>query len=268
MMNQNFAQFFWLIFVKRSLIVSMAKRELASQYIGSFFGLFWTFINPMVTIFVFWVIFSVGFKVQPVNDVPFVVWLAAGMSIWFCFADIVNGATGVVVTYAQLIKKTFFPARILPVVKCLSGLFTHGVFLLVLLGLIAFQRMPFNLFWFQSLYYLFCMLFLALGIGWLLAALQVFVRDTSHIVSVVLQLGFWGTPIFWDLTMMPDKFQIIFKLNPMYYIVQGYRESFIYFEPFWHHPLQTLYFWIIALLMFVCGAVVFRKLRPQFADVL
>jgi len=267
-MIQNFFQFIKLIFAKRSLIVSMAKRELASQYVGSFFGLFWTFINPLVTIFVFWVIFSVGFRVQPVNDVPFVVWLAAGMSVWFCFADIINGSTGVVVAHAQLIKKTFFPASILPIVKALSCLFTHGVFLAVLVGLIIFQKMPFDVYWLQALYYLVCMLILALGIGWLLAALQVFVRDTAHIVGVLLQLGFWATPIFWDLNMMPDNLQIIFKLNPMYYIVQGYRESFIYFEPFWHHPLQTLYFWVVALFMMVLGPVVFRRLRPQFGDIL
>ena len=195
-MVQQFFEFIKLILAKRSLIISMAKRELASQYIGSLFGLFWTFINPFVTIFVFWVIFSVGFKVRPVNDVPFVVWLAAGMAIWFCFSDIINGSTGVVVKYAQLIKKTFFPASILPLVKAVSGLFTHAVFLLVLVGLLIFQGMPFNLYWLQFLYYLCCMLVFALGTAWLLAALQVFVRDTVHFVGVLLQLGFWATPIF------------------------------------------------------------------------
>lgn len=267
-MIQKLFEFIRFIFTKRSLIISMARREIASQYIGSCFGLFWTFINPAVTIFVFWVIFSVGFKVQPVNNVPFVVWLAAGMAIWFCFADIVSGSTSVVVSHSQLIKKTLFPASILPIVKAVSGLFIHGVFLLVLVGLIIFQGMPFNFYWLQFFYYLCCMLVLALGISWLLAALQVFVRDTAHIVGVLLQLGFWATPIFWDLNIMPEKLHIIFKLNPMYYIVQGYRESFIYFTPFWNHPVQTLYFWAVALLMLVIGPLVFRSLRPQFADVL
>lgn len=267
-MFQKLFEFIKLILSKRSLIISMAKRELANQYIGSLFGLFWTFINPLVTIFVFWVIFSVGFKVQPVNNVPFVVWLAAGMAIWFCFTDIINGSTGVVVRYAQLIKKTFFPASILPLVKAVSSLFTHAVFLLVLIGLLIFQGMPFNLYWLQFLYYLCCMLVFAIGTAWLLAALQVFVRDTIHFVGVLLQLGFWATPIFWDLNIMPEKLQIIFKLNPMYYVVQGYRESFIYFMPFWHHPVQTIYFWVVALSMLVIGPVVFRTLRPQFADVL
>ena len=267
-MIQKLFEFIRFIFTKRSLIISMARRELASQYIGSFFGLFWTFINPLVTIFVFWVIFSVGFKVQPVNDVPFVVWLAAGMSVWFCFADLVNGSTNVVVAYSQLIKKTFFPASILPIVKALSCLFTHGVFLVVVIGLIIFQGMPFKLYWLQAIYYLGCMLVFALGLGWLLSALQVFARDISHIVGVLLQLGFWATPIFWDLKIMPDNLQIFFKLNPMFYIVQGYRESFIYFEPFWHHPLQTLYFWVVALLMLAIGSLVFKRLRPQFSDVL
>ena len=109
---------------------------------------------------------------------------------------------------------------------------------------------------------------LALGLGWAVSALNPFMRDVGQIVSVVLQIGFWATPIFWDINMMPSKLQIVLKLNPMFYIVQGYRESFIYFLPFWKHPFQTLYFWIVAVAIFVIGALIFKKLKPQFVDVL
>lgn len=260
--------FFKFILSKQSLIAAMARRELANKYVGSYIGFFWTIINPIVTIFILWAIFSVGFKVKPVGDAPFVIWLTAGMAAWYCFATILTDSTNCIVDYTQLIKKTQFPASILPIVKVVSALMIHGIFLSILIFLLIFERMPVSLYFIQFLYYLFCMLVLALGFGWLLAAINVFLRDTSLIVGVVLQLGFWATPIFWDLSIMPESWQFYFKLNPMFYIVQGYRESFIYFEPFWNHPYQTIYFWAVTGFVLSLGIYVFKKSRPHFADAL
>ncbi|MEW5910190.1 MAG: ABC transporter permease [Thermodesulfobacteriota bacterium] len=267
-MIRSFYYFIRLIILQRNLIFSMAKREVATHYVGSLLGFIWTFIHPMVMIFVFWVVFSIGFRVQPIQNVPFVVWLTAGMAAWFVFADIVGGSSAVIVANAHLIKKTVFHSQILPVVKIASSLITHTVFLCVLLGLILFQKMTFSLYFLQFIYYLFCLAILALGLGWAVSALNVFIRDIGQIVGVILQIGFWATPIFWDIGIMPEKIRFFFKLNPMYYIIQGYRESFIYFYPFWNHPIQTLYFWGVTSALFVVGALIFQKLKPQFADAL
>lgn len=267
-MIKSFYNFIRLIFLQKHLIVSMAKREVAAKYVGSFLGFIWTFINPMVLIFVFWVVFSIGFRVQPKNDIPFIVWLTAGMAAWFVFADIVNGSANVVIVNANLITKTLFHSQILPLVTIVSCLITHSVFLLLLFGLIAIQKLPFSLYFLQFIYYLGCMSVFALGLGWIVSALNVFIRDVAQIVGVIIQVGLWATPILWDISMMPPKIQMIFKLNPMFYIVQGYRESFIYFIPFWKHPYQTLYFWAVAITVFVVGALIFKSLKPQFADVL
>ena len=143
MVFQGFIKFNRLLLSHRYLIVSMAKREIASQYVGSFLGFVWTFIKPLVLISVFWFVFSVGFRSQPMGgDIPFVVWLAAGMAPWFCFTDIVINSTGAVVGAAPLVKKTLFPSQILPIIKLLSGLITHSVFLIILIGLLLFQGIP------------------------------------------------------------------------------------------------------------------------------
>jgi lipopolysaccharide transport system permease protein/teichoic acid transport system permease protein len=139
---------------------------------------------------------------------------------------------------------------------------------MVLIGLIILQKMPFTFYFLQFLYYLFCLCALALGIGWIVSALNVFIRDVGQIVEVAVQIGFWATPIFWDVNIMPPKFQTIFKLNPMFYVVQGYRDSFIYFKPFWEYPYQTLWFWTLTSITLVSGALIFKKLKPQFAEVL
>ena len=142
------------------------------------------------------------------------------------------------------------------------------VFLVILVGLILSQGVPLRFHSIQCIYYLCCFSLLALGVSWLVSALNVFVRDVGQIVGVILQVGFWGTPIFWDIKMMSPEVQVWLKLNPFYYIVRGYRESFIDFVPFWHHGLYTLYFWLFTCGMLLSGAYVFRKLKPQFADVM
>jgi len=267
-MIKNFFSFFSSPFAHRQLIQTMARREEKGQYAASFLGAAWTFIHPLVLIFVFWFVFSVGFKAKPMNNVPFVVWLTAGMMPWFFFSDILSTSAGVVVWHANLIKKTLFPSHILPVVRIVAGLVTHLVFLVLLIGLLAFQQIPFTLYFIQFFYYSFCLCLFSLGLSWIVSALNVFIRDVSQLVAVIVQIGFWVTPIFWDLQIMPEKAQLLLKLNPMYYIVQGYRDTFIYGVGFWHHPYLTLYFWLVCLATLFLGTFVFQRLQPQFADVL
>jgi len=187
---------------------------------------------------------------------------------WFAFSDILGGSSNVIIANANLIKKTLFPSQILPIVTVASSFIAHSVFIIVLLGLISLNSMSPSFYYLQFIYYLFCLSVLGVGLGWAVSALNVFIRDIGQFVSIVLQIGFWATPILWDIQMMPENLQFLVKLNPMFYIVQGYRESFIYFIPFWNHPLQTLYFWTVAILLFVIGALIFQRLKPQFPDVL
>ena len=105
----------------------MAKREVATQYVGSAMGFIWTFIHPMVLICVLWVVFSLGFRVRPVDDAPFVVWLTAGMCGWFVFSDILGKSANVIIANANLIKKTLFPSQILPIVAVVSSFIAHSL---------------------------------------------------------------------------------------------------------------------------------------------
>jgi ABC-type polysaccharide/polyol phosphate export permease len=263
-----FIRFFRLILSQRQLILALAQREIRTQYIGSMLGIVWTFIQPAVLILVFWFVFSVGFKAKPINDVPFAVWLTAGMAPWFVFADIIVKSSSAVVGNAHLIKKSVFPSQILPVVKLVASSFTHLAFIFLLIILLVFQQVWTGWYVLQVFYYYLCLCVLALGIGWMVAALHVFIRDVGQIVAVIIQVGFWATPILWDIHIMPATVQTILKFNPVFYIIQGYRDSFISGIPFWHRLDYTLYFWTVAGCLFVLGAMVFRRLKGQFADVL
>ncbi len=260
--------FFTNIFQNLPLLKNLALREIRQQYIGSSLGIVWQIISPLVLITVFWVVFSVGFRVQPASGVPFAVWLTAGMAAWFVFSEIVSGCVHSITSNTHLVKKVVFPVQALPIVKVITALSNHLIFLGILFVLILLNDIPITWFYFQGLYYFFCMIVLALGIGWAVAALNVFTRDTARLVGVLLQVGMWATPILWDIKILPEPYRSLFAANPVHYIVQGYRDSFLYATPVSARVEDTILFWVIAGTLLVLGVFVFKRLRPQFADLL
>ena len=125
-----------------------------------------------------------------------------------------------------------------------------------------------TLYWIQTLYYLFATSVLILGLSWVTSSVVVFFRDIGQFVTMIIQFGFWLTPIFWNIDTIPKQYHWIIQLNPMAYIVDGYRNSMIYHKWFWEDMGMTIYFWIVTLVIFVLGGLTFKKLRPHFADVL
>ena len=93
-------------------------------------------------------------------------------------------------------------------------------------------------------------------------------KDVGQLVAMLIQFGFWGTPIFWSLKLIPESYQWVFKMNPMYYIIEGYRNSFIYHKWFWELGYTNISFWLFTVAVMLFGAFIFKKLRPHFADVL
>ena len=122
----------------------------------------------------------------------------------------------------------------------------------------------------QMLYYTFAMMILLLGLIYATSAIVVFFKDLGQIINIILQIGVWMTPIMWNIDGMelnPILITIL-KLNPMYYIVAGYRDSLINKAGFWEQPGMTIYYWILTIVLFIIGTKIFKKLKPHFADVL
>ena len=267
-MVRHFINFLIDLYRNRALILQLTVRDFKSRYLGSYLGLLWAFIQPVVTILIFWFVFEVGFKSAPVGDFPFILWLMTGIIPWFFIADTLLNGTGSVVENSYLVKKIVFRVSMLPVVKLLSALVVHVFFVLVIFLIFSVYRVYPGLHSLQIIYYGFSAIVLLLGLTWLTSSLVVFLKDVGQIVSMVIQFGFWLTPIFWSLQMIPGKYQIHLKLNPAYYIIQGYRDSFVHNVWFWEHPVYTAYYWMFTGFVFVLGALVFSRLRPHFADVL
>lgn len=257
------------LFYNRELIFRLAKNDFKTKYAGSIFGIIWAFIQPLSTILIYWFVFSVGLKSgSPVEDVPFIFWFMLGLVPWFFFQEAIINATNCMLEYSYLVKKVVFKISILPIIKISSSFFIHIVFILITLLVGLAYGFKSDLYLLQLPYYIFCIFFLTLGISYATSAIILFFKDLGQIINILLQVGMWMTPIMWSYTMIPTEYQWIEKLNPFFYIVEGYRSIFIEKHWFWENIFQTLYFWIFSCLMFSIGIIIFKKLKPHFADVL
>ena len=261
------------IYKNRRLVAKLAKNDFKTRYAGSYLGIVWAFIQPVITILVYWFVFSVGFR-SGTGDlgVPFVLYLVAGIVPWFFFQDALMGGTNSLLEYNYLVKKVVFNISVLPVVKIISAMFVHAFFVLFTIILYAaYGKFP-DFYYLQIIYYSVCVFILVLGLSYATSAIVIFFRDLTQIINIVLQVGVWLTPIMWIVEASPlmghPVIMKILKLNPMYYIVSGYRNALIDKQWFWEHPGMTLYFWALTVILFVFGTRLFQKLKVHFADVL
>lgn len=256
------------LFRNQPLILALARRELQSRHVGTFGGFTWTFAHPLGMMLVFYLVFSVGFKAKGPGELPFALWFVCGMVPWLFFSETLQAVTASVVRCSPLVKKTVFPSEVLPVVHIVAGAVNHGVFLLLILAMLMWfhvNLLPARL---SFVWFLFGLCGLLTGLGWLLAAVQVFYRDVSHIVTVVLNMWFWATPIVWSPEMLPREYHRLLLINPMYYIVEGYRGALISEEIAWPEVTHALAFWCTVVILLAAGAAVFKRLKPDFVDVL
>lgn len=259
----------------RKLIWRLSKNDFKTRYAGSYLGMVWAMIQPIITVLVYWFVFEKGLSAGAVTAregvvVPYVLWLTSGLVPWFYFSEAMSNGTNALLEYNYLVKKVVFDIDVLPIVKIVSAVFIHAFFVCFMLVLNICYGMYPDLYTLQILYYSICMIIFVLAVCYLTSALVVFFRDLNQIVSIFLQVGIWMTPIMWQLDILDDMpmLQKVFKLNPMYYIVSGYRDALFEKVYFWEHPWLSGYFWILTIVLLVLGTRVFAKLKVHFADVL
>lgn len=253
----------------KKLILNLAKNDFKTRFAGSYFGIFWAFVNPVVTILLYWFVFTVGFRNPGTEaDYPFVLWLIGGLIPWFLFSESLTNGTNALLEYTYLVKKVVFRISVLPVVKVLAASFVHFFFLVVMVVIYWVMGYPPTLYLLQVFYYLICIWALVIGLVYATSAIVLFFRDLSQIINIFMQVFMWMTPIMWNESMLNGPLSLIYKLNPMYYVVRGYRESFLLHVWFTKHWASGLYFWGVVILLFVVGTTIFQRLRPHFADVL
>ncbi|MCM1045110.1 MAG: ABC transporter permease [Candidatus Gastranaerophilales bacterium] len=262
------------LYQNRHLIWKLAKNDFKKRYAGSYMGAVWALAQPVVTVAMYYIVFdrifgSSGPTVRGDTEVPFVLFLTAGLVPWFYFNEALNGGTNALLEYNYLVKKVVFKISILPIIKIVAATFIHLFFVCVLLIVAAVYGYYPNIYMLQLIYYSVCLFIFVLALSYTTCAVVVFFRDLSQIINIVLQIGMWATPILWDINSLEGSWIVtLLKLNPMVYIVNGYRSAIYEQEWFFGDFFSTMYFWIATVVLFGLGALVFKRLKVHFADVL
>ena len=261
----------YTVWSNRTMLFALSKNDFKVKYAGSYFGIVWGFIQPFITIGVYWFVFQGGFRSgSVVEGYPFILWLMCGIIPWFFFVEAVSSGTNGLLDYHYLVKKVVFPVDILPSIRLVSTYYVHIFFMFfMLLAFFLYGIFP-DVHWLQVVYCEVCLFVLLAGIVYACSAVIVFFKDLSQMITIGLQIGLWVTPILWDYSSVSANGTLLFvlKLNPIFYIVQQYRNTFLYQRWFWTDWKWTIYFWGITLFLFGVGTILFQKLKIHFADVL
>ena len=172
----------------RKLIWTLAKNDFRTKYAGSYLGIIWAFVQPVVTVMVYWFVFGVVRQGAP-KAVPFVLWLVCGLVPWFFFQEALVQSTNALIEYSYLVKKVVFKISILPLIKVIASLFVHIFFVAFTLVLFCCYGYFPDLYVIQLLYYSFCAFALVLSMAYITSAVVVFFRDLTHLITILLQLS-------------------------------------------------------------------------------
>lgn len=249
------------------LINRLAIRDIQSKFRMHYLGVLWQFITPTVQIFVFWFIFGLGLRGgQPVGDTPFFVWLVVGLIPWFFINPSMTQGANSIYSRLNLVSKMKFPVSILPSVTLVSNSVTFLVMLVVLIVILLFNGFLPSLYYLQIPYYLLCTYTFVFSFALLFSTFTTIVRDIQSLLQTMMRMLFYLTPIFWDQSNFPAYLIPILKLNPLYYLITGFRNSFLYNVWFFEDLTLTMYFWLFTILMLFLGAIFHLKFRERFAD--
>ena len=258
------------LYQSRHLIWKLAKNDFRKRYAGSSMGALWALAQPVVTVAMYYIVFDklMGGGGRGVEDVPFVLFLTAGLVPWFYFNEALNNGTNALREYDYLVKKVVFKISILPIIKVIAATFIHVFFVAVLLIVAALYGYYPTVYTTQILYYSACLFVFVLALCYATCAVVVFFKDLTQIIGIALQIGIWATPILWNIDSAPEEWVVVLKLNPLVYIVNGYRSAIYERSWFFEDFFSTMYFWIVTVVLFGIGVAVFKRLKPHFADVL
>lgn len=256
-------------------IYSISKYELLADMRDSQLGLFWNFAHPFIQVLTYWFAFGVVFNKKAITNygvtTPYIFWMMGGMVVWFFISPCITAGCNAIYSKVNVITKMKFPVSILPATVVMKELFNHACLMLILVIIFLFNGIYPNLQWFELIYYCFCAIIFGISLSMTTSVLNMLARDTRKMVLALMRLLLYLTPILWDLkslTHMPHWISYIMKANPIYYVVQGYRDCFFYHQGIFHYTNSMIAFWVITLALFVFGSCMMYKFKHKFIDMI
>lgn len=255
------------LFSYRELLFSLTKKELKVKYRGSALGFFWSLLNPILTMLVYSFVFSIVLR-GGIEE--FAIFLICALLPFNFLSNSVNYGASSIIANSNLVNKIYFPREIIPLSIVLSNLinfFFELAAIFIVLGIMGYK---FYMFLYLLPVLIFLQFFLVVGMTLLVSALNVFFRDLQHLITIIMMVWFFGTPIIYPLKLVPPEYQFIMKINPMTIYAAYYRNIFYYVKypegAGFPNTLETLGALGITLLIFFIGYYVFKRLEPRFAE--
>lgn len=247
------------------LIRRLSAYEMKSANNDNYLGILWEIINPMIQISIYWFVFGFGIFNRGRDFLP---WLIAGIVVWFFVNPATTQASKSIYSRLGMVSKMSFPMSVIPTYVIFAKLYQHLMLLAVIIVILSTLGDIPTVYMIQLPYYMFATVALLVSFGLITSTLSTIIRDVNNMVTSLMRILFYLTPILWimDEAKHPQIVQIM-KLNPLYYIVEGYRASLLgeswYFIENWQY---TLYFWVILLVFFMIGSYLHVKFRDRFVD--
>lgn len=256
------------------LIRRLSLYELKSKNKSNYLGMAWEVINPVIQILIYWFVFGsirqrADIEVVPGFEVPFINWLLGGFILWtFFYQSTIQGSKSIY-TRLRMLSKMNFPMSVIPNIVIFSQFYIH----LFMLGIafLIFQLTGFHatLYFTQIVYYMFAAFCLIFAISLITSTLSTIIRDVHMLLNATLRMLLYLSPVLWQMTILKEPVASILKLNPLYYLIEGYRSSLFgtewYFIVHWQY---TLYFWAVVVVLLLFGSALHVKFRRHFIDYL
>lgn len=253
-------------------IYSISKYELLADMRDSKLGMFWNFAHPFMQVLTYWFAFGVVFDREAVTqysvEVPYIIWMIGGMVVWFFISPCITNGCNAIYAKRDVITKMKFPVSILPATVVLKELFNHFCLMVILVVVFAISGYYPSVHWFGLIYYCICAILFSISLSMTSSVLNMMARDTRKLILALMRLLLYLTPILWDINGLGKTIQMIMKLNPIYYIVQGYRDCFFYHQGFMAYLESMASFWIITIGLFVFGSTMMYKFKHRFIDMI
>lgn len=245
----------------RELLKTNIKKDVGGKYKHSFLGVLWSFINPLLQIAVYALVFQVILKSNIEN---YAVYLCCGLIPWQYFSNVVIRGAAVMVDNGNIIKKVYFPREILPISLVTSEGVNFLISTIIILGFVVFGGigLSWNVLWYFLI--LAIQFIVSIGISLIVSSLTVYFRDLLHLLGVFMQLLFYATPIVYAMDAVPAGFRWLLRLNPMSYLIEGYRA--IFYSKTMPNFKGLLVALAMGIILCAIGYFIFKKLERRFAE--
>lgn len=256
------------------LIRRLSVYELKSKNKSNYLGMAWEVINPVIQILIYWFVFGsirqrADIEVVPGMEVPFIFWLLGGFILWTFFYQATIQGSKSIYTRLRMLSKMNFPMSVIPNIVIFSQFYIHLIMLGITFLIFQFGGYYVSIYFVQILYFIFGTFCLVLAISLITSTLSTIIRDVHMFLNATLRMLLYLSPVLWQMAILNEPIATILKLNPLYYLIEGYRAALFgtgwYFIEHWEY---SLYFWAVVIVLFLFGSMLHVKFRRHFIDYL